>query len=111
MHSSNVVIDRGNGHAVYQATDLAMPDYHDAFNALTGGPFVPGVVTFRLEWAESREKHRYHDVQDRWGGHLVQTSVKCTWSGNTATTEFHTDTLNPTIFAEVGQEKSGVFFH
>ena len=35
---------------------------------------------------------------------------KASASGRTATAEFHTDTDNPVIYAEVGKQRSGVFF-
>ena len=110
MDPRHVEVNPGSGRAVYQATNMEMPDFHDGFNALTGGPSVPGVVTFRLEWAPSNDKHNYRYEPNRWEGMFVQNTVTCKWSGRTASSEFHTDTLNPTIFAEVGHEKSGVFF-
>lgn len=108
MDPGVVQVHPGSGRALYHATDIAMPDF--GANALTGGPAVPGVVSFHLEWAPSHNKQHYHYAPHQWEGDFVQTTVSCSWSGHTATTDFHTDTFNPTIFAEVGHEKSGVFF-
>jgi hypothetical protein len=87
-----------------------MPDYHDFVSSVTGGTPIPGVVSFHIEWAPSKDKHRYRYAPHRWEGTFVHTSATCDWSGRTALAEFSTNTNNPTIFAEVGHEKSGVFF-
>jgi hypothetical protein len=87
-----------------------MPDYHDFVSSVTGGTPVPGIVSFRVEWAPSQDKHRYRYEPHRWEGRFVHTSATCTWSGRTEFAEFATDTNNPTIFAEVGHERSGFFF-
>lgn len=110
MDPSSVRVQPGSGRAVFQATDLPMPDYHDFVSSVTGGTPVPGIVSFRVEWAPSQDKHRYRYEPHRWEGRFVHTSATCTWSGRTEFAEFATDTNNPTIFAEVGHERSGFFF-
>jgi hypothetical protein len=108
---SSVDVNPGSGRAVYQATDLPMPDYHDFLNSATGGAPIAGIVSFHIEWAPSQqEKQHYHYAPHMWEGNFVETTATCTWSGRTAVAEFATDTNNPTIFAEVGHERSGVFF-
>jgi len=87
-----------------------MPDFHDFVNAVTVGASVPGTVSFHIDWAPSHDKHRYRYAPHRWEGEFAQTTVSCSWSGHTASTDFMTDTTNPTLFAEVGHERSGVFF-
>ena len=87
-----------------------MRDYYSGGNALTGGKSVPGIVSFRVEWAPSHDKHRYRYAPHKWKGRFVHTTATCTWSGRTQEATFSTDTNNPTIFAEVGRERSGVFF-
>jgi hypothetical protein len=110
MDPHNFDIHPGSGHTIYQAKTLAMPDYHDFVNSATGGVPVPGIVSFRVEWAPSKDKHRYHYAPNRWEGKFLQTEATCVWSGRTELAEFSTDTNNPTIFAEVGFERNGVFF-
>ena len=87
-----------------------MPDYHDFVSSVTGGPAVPGVVSFRVEWEASRDRHRYRYAPNRWGGTFVHNNATCRWSGRTAEARFSTDTNDPAIYAEVGQERNGVFF-
>jgi hypothetical protein len=110
MHPSNFGINPGTGHAFFRAENHPMADYHDVVNALTGGPSVPGRVTFNVEWEKSYDRHIYRYEPHRWQGEFVHNSATCTWSGRTAAAEFVTNTVNPVIFAEVGHERSGVFF-
>ena len=110
LPSHAVDVDPGSGRAVYQAHDLPLPDYLNFVNAVTGGAPVPGRVSFRVEWAPAHDKHHYRNAAHRWEGTFVQNSATCTWSGHTAAADFSTDTNNPTIFAEVGHQHSGVFF-
>ena len=110
LDPDSVDVHPGNGRAVYRARHLPMPDYHDFVNAATGGASVRGIVSFRVEWAPSHDKHHYRYAPHKWEGSFVQTTATCTWSGRTKFATFSTDTNNPTIFAEVGRERSGVFF-
>lgn len=110
MEARSVDVNPGNGRAVMQARDLPLPDYHDFVSSVTGGAAVPGIVSFRAEWAKSHDKHRYRYEPHAWQGNFVTNNATCQWSGLTSLAEFHTNTTNPAIFAEVGHERSGVFF-
>jgi len=110
MDPGSVQVNPGSGRALFQATNLPMLDYHDFGSSLTGGTTVPGVVSFDVEWAASHDRHHYRYAPTRWEGTFVQTTASCSWSGRTAKADFSTETNNPTIFAEVGHERSGVFF-
>jgi hypothetical protein len=106
----SVVVSPGSGRAILQANNVPMPDYHDFVNSATGGASIPGIASFRVEWAPSTDRHHYSNPAHLWDGNFVQTSATCDWSAHTALAEFSTDTNNPTIFAEVGHQRSGVFF-
>ncbi len=110
MDARSVDVNPGNGRAVYQASHLPMADYHDLGSQAAGVTPLPGVVSFKAEWAKSNDKHHYRYAPHRWEGHFVQNTATAQWSGRTAAAEFITNTVNPSIFAEVGHEKSGVFF-
>ena len=87
-----------------------MPDYHDFVSSVTGGIPDPGIVSFRAEWLRSLDRHHYSNAARGWEGTFVTNHSTCHWSGRTAKAEFHTDTVDPEIFAEVGHERNGVFF-
>ena len=110
MDKHSVRVNPGTGRAVFEVKNLPMPDYHDFVSSVTGGPAVPGVVSFRIEWEASRDRHRYRYAPNQWEGTFVHNTATCTWSGRTAEAEFSTKTNDPTIFAEVGHERNGVFF-
>lgn len=110
LDKHSVAVNPGTGRAVLEVHDLPMPDYHDFVSSVTGGPSIPGVVSFRVEWEASHDRHRYRYAPNQWQGTFVQTNATCSWSGRTAEAEFSTDTNNPAIFAEVGHQRSGVFF-
>jgi len=97
-----------------QAQHLAVPDFHDGGNSLLHGPSVPGVVSFRVEWTKAdHEHHTFGNAAHRWTANMVLNSATCAWSGETALASFHTTSPDPSpymLFAEVGHERSGVFF-
>ncbi len=108
MNPNHVIVNPATGRATYHAADLPMGDY--GANAFTGGTPVPGIVSFVVDWSPSQNRHTYRYAPNRWEGTFLQTNVTCNWSGATATSAFTTNTNNPSIFAEVGYERSGVFF-
>jgi hypothetical protein len=101
MYPRNVDVHPGSGRAVYQATNLPMPDHHDLASAVRGVPPIPGIVSFHIERAPSQDKHHYRYAPHQWERRFVQATATCTWSGHTEFAEFATDTNNPTIYAEV----------
>jgi hypothetical protein len=110
LDARSVDVNPGNGRAVFQATNLPMPDYQDFVSSVTGATPVPGIVSFRVEWGASKDVHRQYSIPNRSEGTFLHTTGTCTWSGRTQFAEFATNTNNPTIFAEVGRERNGVFF-
>ncbi len=96
--------------AIFEVSDLPMPDYHTFVNAVTNGPSEPGTVSFRAKWDKGGKQSHYRYAPNRWEGTFEQCTATCSWSGRTASATFRSDKNNPTIFAEVGYERSGVFF-
>ena len=98
-----------------QAKNLAVPDFHDGGNSLFHGPSVPGMVSFRVEWSKAADHvhHAFGNAEHKWTAEMVLNSATCAWSGETALASFHTTSPDPAsyvLFAEVGHERSGVFF-
>ena len=51
---SQISANPGAGRGRYQATDMALPDYHDFFNSISPNPPIPAVashVSFDVRWA------------------------------------------------------------
>lgn len=92
--------------------DLPSRDYHDLVNAITGGPFLDAVISFRVEWARSSDKRHFHDDADRFDADVVLNSAKAWWRGETAEASYAADDISASasLFAEAGHERNGVYF-
>lgn len=92
--------------------DLRMRDYHDLGNALMEGESAPAVASFHIEWAASRDRHRFRYPPEKWAASVVFNSAQVAWRARTRTATFVSDPAptSMSLFAEVGVERSGVFF-
>ncbi len=108
----DVLANPGAGRAVMDVNDLAMPDFHDLVNAVMLGPSVPGVVSFRVEWAKAKDKRRFHNEAQQYDGSMVITTARCEWRGETSEAIYVSDpaSTSVTVVAEVGHMRNGVFF-
>jgi hypothetical protein len=109
----DVEVNPGNGRAVMHVDDLEIEDYHDFGNSFVDGPSLEAIASFRIEWSKSNDKHRYHDAASKFDANVVFNSARVQWSGETAAARYVTDPNAPqvTLFAEVGKERNGRFFH
>ncbi len=109
----DVLVNPGPGRAVMDVRSLPVPDFHDLVNAILGGPSIPGVVSFRVEWARSGDKQRFHNDALQYDGQMVLTTASCAWRGRTAEAQYIS---NPdpgsqvSVYAQVGHMRNGVFF-
>jgi hypothetical protein len=93
--------------------NLESRDYHDLINAVTpGATFLPAVVSFRVEWASSGDRHQFHDTVNGFDADVVLTSAKAWWSGETSAARYVAEDIatSTSLFAEVGHERNGVYF-
>lgn len=109
----DVLANPGAGRAVMDVRNLAVPDFHDLVNAILGGPSIPGVVSFRVDWAASRQKHHFHNESLAYDGRMVLTSASCAWTGQTAEARYVSNpdpATQVSVYAQVGHMRNGVFF-
>jgi hypothetical protein len=96
-----------------EVRNLPVPDFHDLVNAILGGPSIPGLVSFRVEWAASANKQRFHNAAQQYDGQMVLTAASCAWIGETAEARYVSNP-NPatqvSVYAQVGHMRNGVFF-
>jgi len=106
---------RGGSSARFHATGLAVPDYHDFFNAISPSPATkPGHVSFDVRWAGEGARKRIRDATFGFRGEYV---------GGTATVAFTArDDGRKVVYTSlphgqttvgssaVGFERNGVFF-
>jgi len=92
--------------------DLDLEDYFDFGNSLVDGPSAEGRASLRVEWSRSSEKQRFRYEPEKWLANVVLNEARVQWVGETAVAHFVTDADGPQdcLFADVGHERSGVFF-
>jgi hypothetical protein len=112
IDAHDVDVNPGNGRATMSVAHLKLKDYFDFVNSLLDGPSLPARASFRVEWTKSSDKHRFHDAPDKWDANVVFNSARVQWSAETAAARYVTDPCAPqdSLFAEVGHERSGVYF-
>ncbi len=109
----DVLANPGSGRAVMDVRNLAVPDFHDLANAILGGPSIPGVVSFRVDWAASRNKQKFHNDPLQYDGRMVLNSASCAWTGRTAEARYVSNpdpATQVSVYAQVGHMRNGVFF-
>jgi len=105
-------------------TNVAITDFHDLANALTGGkgftnpPIppvapVPATVSFDIEWSGVLERAIVVNEDQDFTGQYVRTGATIQWSSQQAGFQFVSEPPNPArnVYSVVGQERNGVFFH
>jgi len=100
-------------HARWKEEDLAIPDFHDLFNALQDGPHQRGVVTFDMHWQDGGAERHTRNEDERFDVRWRATTTRIEWHGRSADgTGFESEDKNETEthFALLGNERNGVFF-
>ena len=93
-------------------SDLEVEDYHDLCNALADGPSEEAEVSFDVRWDHpiARQRIRNPAADQRFTGMFTQTQARVEWSAETEGFEFHSDPATTVVYAEIGEERNGVFF-
>jgi hypothetical protein len=107
-----VQINFGAGRASLHVSDLAIGDFHNGVNALTGGSSVPATVTIDIRWSGATERMKIEDEANDFGGQFILNTATIEWSATQDGFEFISDPADTSIshFAEIGKERNGVFF-
>ena len=96
-------------------SDLEIPDYFNWLNAAVLGKLEgtePGVVSFHIEWTKSSDKKQFRYEPGKWRANVVINEATAEWEAETALAHYVSDPLatSASLFAEVGDERNGVFF-
>lgn len=114
MPGSAFDADPGAGRARFHAESLAMGDYHDIFNAVTGGSAQPGHVTFDVRWDGSGATSKIRDTTFDFAGSFVagDATIDFTVWDDAAPGVRYTSLRDGqhAVSAGVGHERNGVFF-
>ena len=97
-----------------RVTDLETEDYGDLCNALSDGVSVEADVSFDVQWSNPTEKTRIRNAaaDQRFTGLFSKTNATVEWSAEEEGFEFQSDpaSTSTVVWAEVGEERNGVFF-
>ena len=97
-----------------KVTDLDVEDYGDLFNALSDGPSNEASVSFDVRWSGRIAKRRIRNAaaDQQFTGLFSQTQATVEWSAETDGFTFTSDpgATSTAVYAEVGEERNGVFF-
>lgn len=93
-------------------SDLDIEDYHDLVNALKDGPSVPAEVSYHIQWHGVKRVDRVHDATNHFSGRFIEDSATVEWSASEHGFRFKSDPASTTVteFAEIGEERNGLFF-
>ncbi len=98
--------------ASWHVKELAVFDYFTVGNSLVDGDSIDAMVSFRLRWAGGGTPLTADDGSNfHFEGR--QTTATIEWSARETGFEFHSDpspSTQHTNFAQVGEERNGVFY-
>jgi hypothetical protein len=104
----------GKGSARFRAHQLAVPDYHDFFNALSPAPASrPGHVSFDVRWTGNTPRTKIRDEVFGFRGHFIAGDARISFSVHDDGSDvvYQSDPNGQrTVGAGVGHEHNGVFF-
>src|SRR5215471_9232119 len=111
----DVDVDLEQATATMRVKDADVEDYHTLKNALLDGPSDPASVSFVIRWQGVKARVEVRDFDLGFAGQFIEDSATVEWSASVPSTgfSFTSDpaTTSKTVFAEIGSERNGVFFH
>jgi hypothetical protein len=103
-----------SGRARYRLEALAVPDFHDFFNAVSpDATGAPSHVSFEVEWHGGGERKRIRDTTFDFAGEYVggeATIAFTAWNDDRDVVYTSNPADQTTVGAGVGRERNGVFF-
>jgi hypothetical protein len=114
LPQSTMSADPVTGRGRYRVQNLAVPDFHDFFNAISPFPATrPGHVSFDVRWAGGGESTEIRDDVFGFEGTFVGGPATITFRAYDDARRaviFTSDPGQTTVSAGVGLERNGVFF-
>ena len=112
-HDVHVDLERAT--ATMRVNNADVEDYHTLKNAVLDGPSDPASVSFVIRWQGVKARVEVDDFDLGFAGRFIEDSATVEWSASVPSTgfSFTSDpaTTSQTVFAEIGSERNGVFFH
>jgi hypothetical protein len=113
-----IQVNLGKGAATMEADDVSILDYVTGFNAVFEGDTPPptlGSVSFTVIWSGVDERLNIRNDDPVYGGFagtFIRNTAQMDWTATVGDFTFVSDPLatSSSSFAEIGQERNGVFF-
>jgi hypothetical protein len=105
----SVKVNLGSGSAAMHVADLEIEDYGNVVNALMDGPSVDAVVSFDVNWSGVDARLKLRNSSTDFAGEFIRNSATLSWLAVESGFSFASDPLE-SHFAEIGHERTGVFF-
>jgi hypothetical protein len=114
---SAVEVNPGRGRARFRMDNVALPDFHDFFNAVgfvaPAIDTLPSHVSFDVEWKGRGDRLKVRDTDFDFGGTFVSSDATVTFSASNdgkGVTYTSVAAEQHTVSAGVGHEQNGAFF-
>ena len=117
-----VSLELGHG-AAFSLSDILMPDLHDLLTALWGGgaldgegmplhPVFSSTVSLQAQWFNPGQIQETRDPVNQFVYINAQTNASIQWQSVRRDVRFQSDNgPQQVLFAAIGMESNGVFFH
>jgi hypothetical protein len=99
-----------------EVEDLAVFDFGNFGNALSGGRGTPATVSFAVEWSGVNQRMNVKNTDPAadgggFAGEFVRNTAQMDWSATVGNVSYESDALSTSssVFAEIGKERNGVF--
>jgi hypothetical protein len=110
-----ISVNLGAGRAEMQASNLQMLDFHDFGNSLFGGgePPTPATVSIKVTWSRVLQRAHVVNPETDSTGEYVRNSAQMEWTASSGDYDYVSAAASTSSsdFAEIGEEKNGVFAH
>ncbi|HEY6284209.1 MAG TPA: hypothetical protein VIX20_00985 [Ktedonobacteraceae bacterium] len=108
----NVEVDLEDATASMRLSDAEISDFFSLTNFFSGGKSIHADVSFRMHWSGIQKRVHLHDEQNEFDAHVIEDTATLAWSAEEEGFKFVSDPedTSTTVFAEIGQERNGVFF-
>src|SRR5262245_41702500 len=95
-----------------RVSEVAMPDVRDNESSVRGGPWVPAMVSFDVEWRTPLARATLRNEDEAWGGEYAETESRIAWSARQEGFAYQSDPLSTatSVWGMVGRQRSGVYF-
>ncbi|HLZ24191.1 MAG TPA: hypothetical protein VKQ30_18920 [Ktedonobacterales bacterium] len=108
----SVHVDLDNATASMRVNNKDVEDYFSIGNALSDGPSIPANVFYHIRWSGVTDRVHVRDTTNHFVGDFIEDAATVAWSASESGFAFTSDPADTSVtaFAEIGQERNGVFF-